>query len=150
MLLFHGMPDLSSVFAGFVGLITIKLIGYSLAGWTLQRLYNSKFNFLLFSVLRIVTGFVVGLMFLSVGFSVFVSTEELFGRESDLPEFVFLVLPIVFSRLVVWALLVWGLFERGDLKWRRFPVVVVLGTVWSFVLDAVALSLMGVIRIGSI
>src|SRR5688572_10077103 len=118
MVLLHGMPDLGSVFAALLTLILVKLIGYSLAGWTLQRYYDSKFNFLLFAVIRIVAGFVIGLIFFVAGFSIALSTQKLLGRDSDFPDLVFLVVPILLSRLFVWALLVWALFERGDFRWK--------------------------------
>lgn len=138
MLLFHGIPN-PVPFA--VALIAVKLIGYSLAGWTLQRLYGSGLNFLVFAVLRIASGFVVGLFFLAAGFTVFFSVAELVAEDptGDTSAVVFIAL-VVLSRAIVWALLVWALFERGSFKTKRFVAVVALGTLWSCILDTVALA----------
>jgi hypothetical protein len=142
MLFFHGLPNPVPIFLAF---FTVKLIGYSLAGWTLQRYYKSNFNFLLFAVVRIVAGFVVGLAFLAAGFTGLSLFEE-FGRAPDLVQGTFVVVPLVLSRLFVWALLVWAIFERGNFRWKRFAVVVVLGTIWSCLLDTVAVSVTSLIH----
>jgi hypothetical protein len=138
MLILHGMPDLSSILLVLLVLLAVKLIGYSLAGWTLQRIYGSRFNFFLFAIIRIATGFIVGLVFLIGGLSVG-STVGAPYTSGDTGALLFFVAPLVLARAIVWALLVFALYEHGNFNAKRFSLVVVGGTILSCVLDFTAL-----------
>ncbi len=139
MLFFHGMPNPASV---LYALILAKVIGYSLAGFVLQKVYGRGPNFLIFALLRIVLGFVVGLVFLIVGFSVEGVAASLLNSSSVAPlSGIPILLSLVTSRLLIWAALVWLFYERQDPQWKRFVVVVILGTIFSFLVDLLSIYL---------
>lgn len=141
MLLFHGMPNPASI---LYAMITAKVIGYSLAGFVLQKVYGRGPNFLIFALLRIVLGFVFGIGFLTAGFSVEGFAASLLGSSSVAPlSGIPILLSLITSRLFIWAALVWFFYERQDPQWIRFIVVVIIGTVFSFLVDLLSVFLFG-------
>lgn len=139
MLFFHGMPNPVSV---LYALVIAKLVGYSLAGFVLQKVYGRGPNFLIFAFLRIVIGFFFGLAFLIVGFSIEGTAASLLGSSSVAPlSGIPILLSLIASRLLIWSLLVYLFFERQGPQWKRFAVVVILGTIFSFLVDLLSVFL---------
>jgi hypothetical protein len=133
------MPNPVSV---LYAIIIAKAIGYSLAGFILQKGYGRGPNFLIFAVLRIVLGFVFGLGFLIVGFSVEGAAASVLGSSSVAPlSGIPILLSLITSRLFIWAALVWFFYERQDPQWKRFAAVVILGTIFSFLVDLLSVFL---------
>jgi uncharacterized BrkB/YihY/UPF0761 family membrane protein len=139
MLYFHGMPNPINV---LFAMVIAKFIGYSIAGALLQKIYGRGPNFLIFALLRIVLGFVFGLAFLIVGFSVEGLAASLLNSSSSAPlSGIPILLSLITSRLLIWAALVWLFYERQDPQWKRFAVGVILGTIFSFLVDLLSIYL---------
>ena len=138
-MLFHGMPNLANV---LLAVSVAKVVGYSLAGLILRKIYDRGPNFLVFAVVRIVAGFVFGFGFLIIGFSIEGLAASILGSSSSVPlSGILVVLFLVTSRLLIWAALVWFFYERPELRWKRFAAVVVVGTIFSFMIDVLSVFL---------
>jgi hypothetical protein len=114
-------------YSGEVALI--KLAGYTLAGFWLKRVYRSRFNYLLFGILRFVTGALIW-------FAMAIVFEGIFPHNPSPADSVALFV----SRLIVWLALIALVFHRNQtrdpvISHRRFWLCVLAGITWSYCLD---------------
>ena len=111
-------------YSGEVALI--KLAGYTLAGAWLNRVYGSRFNYLLFGFLRFVSGVLVWLVMA-------LALESILSDNTSAADFVALLA----SRLIVWIALIALIFQRRQAHnpIYRFWLCVLAGIAWSYCLD---------------
>jgi hypothetical protein len=131
----HGGIDNPVV--GYVTFCAVKLVGYTTAGVALRRVYKSSRQ----TPIRI--GVARTLIGMAVGFALFLFGSALTsvfpdGVFTEIPPWT--VYPILFIplRFAEWWFLIWLLLDRPLAKKSLGWKVVILGTVWSFVLDAPA------------
>jgi hypothetical protein len=122
---------LSNPVQGYLAFSAVKLAGYSLAGWYLNRRYsNATTHFALVGIARTVIGMIFGA---ALGFVVFFPLA--LGGMGIL-AYIFGLIPM---RLIEWWILILIFYDRSmqsmSKDWRHAA----LGTVWSFVLDIPAL-----------
>ena len=127
------MPGgLASPIAGYVAFSAVKLGGYSLAAWRLNRKYpDSKHNFALVGAARTGIGMVMGtaLVFLAWQFIVF-------GGMIGVGAYFLGLIPV---RLFEWWLLILLFYDRHRQTKPKDWHYARLGTAWSFLLDVPAL-----------
>jgi hypothetical protein len=119
---------------GFVAFAGVKFVGYSAAALILRRAYKTPANPLKVGLARTGIGLVAGTVF--GGASILISTH----LQNDWPGWVtasiffgFLI-PI---RLAEWSLLIHFFFDRGLIQRDKLVDFAALGSLWSFVLDAI-------------
>ena len=113
-------------YSGEVALL--KLVGYTVAGGLLRRVYGSRFNYVVFGLLRFVAGTFVWIV---IGLSL---AAVLAPDKNSTADFVaFLV-----ERIIVWVTLIFVIFQRNNpLRPSRFWLCVLAGIGWSYSLDGV-------------
>ncbi len=122
---------------GYAGFCAVKLAGYSLAGWYLSRSYRRPdIGALRVGATRTLIGMATGALY----FWLWAASGALFTRPaSDTGSYLYLagLLPV---RLAEWWLLIWIFYDRKLAQpakgWRN----VILGTAWSYFLDAPAIA----------
>jgi hypothetical protein len=103
----------------------VKFVCYSVVGWILNNIYKEKgINPFLFGILRVAIGLGVGLVLMPVMESV--SNARWVG-------FIWLFL----TRILVWAGMIWIIYEQKLDSQFRFIVAVMLAIAISFGFDAV-------------
>ena len=118
-------------YSGEVALI--KLAGYTAAGAVLRRIYGSRFNYIVFGLLRFIAGtvvwFVVAMLFMSIMPPDRNSTADFLG--------------LLLERMIVWAALIFVVFQRNNPTQvlSRFWLYVLAGVAWSYCLDGIVASL---------
>ena len=140
------MPaGLSNPVGGYLAFCTIKAVGYTAAAAVISRTYNVPPIYL--AIRRVkrqsdpaAKAFVVGPVRTLIGMAtgaLFFAANRLADASQIAPEalMVFAVLGLITARLFEWWLLVWLFYDRDLLSPRHDWLVVVLGTVWSFVLE---------------
>ena len=103
----------------------IKVAVYALSGWVLNKIYLEKTNPLVFGALRVAIGF-------GVGFILLLAVMPFDSGTNSYADYAWLV----FTRLMVWAGMIWFFYERKSLSPLRFFLVVVSGVLLSFGIDA--------------
>jgi hypothetical protein len=112
-------------YSGEVALI--KIVGYTLAGGVLRRVYGSRFNYVVFGLLRFVAGSIVWIV---IGLSL----ASILAPDNSTFDFMGLLL----ERIIVWAGLIFVVFQRNNPQSRsRFWLWVLTGIGWSYGLDLV-------------
>lgn len=126
------MPGgLSSSVNGYLVFGAVKLAGYSLAGWYLNRSYSGETaSFAVVGITRTVIGMLFG-----AGLALLAFPFVMFGGLGILIYIVGLV-PV---RLVEWWIIIWLFYDRSMMTKQRDWQYVGLGTAWSFTLDIPAL-----------
>ena len=114
-------------YSGEVALI--KLAGYTLAGFSLRRIYHSRFNYFVFGFLRFAAGAFVWLLLAFV-------LEGVAGSRPAVGDAIALFL----SRLIVWIALIALVFQRRQgqktfVSTRQFWLCVLAAIAWSYCLD---------------
>jgi hypothetical protein len=112
-----------------IPILVVKIVGYSIAGFVLQKTYQSRFHFLLFAVVRIFAGLLVGLF-----------TLLLFAKYFKDQNYYF-ILWLILVRLIVWGIVIKLIFERTNFSLARFCLAVFLGILWSFFMDGIIYAL---------
>lgn len=126
------MPGgLSNPVNGYLVFGAVKLAGYSLAGWRLNRSYSdATANFAVVGITRTVIGmlFGAGLALLAFPFIMY----------SGLGILIYLacLIPV---RLLEWWIIVLLFYDRSRITKQKDWQAVGLGTAWSFALDIPAL-----------
>jgi len=116
---------------GFAAFAGVKYLGYSAAAWRLNTVYsNSRRSAWLVGAARTGIGLVIGIAY---------GTLWMFRAPAVNPVAIFflLLLPI---RMIEWGVLLRWFYEPGFLLARRAWMAAGLGTVWSYLLDAVAVA----------
>jgi hypothetical protein len=121
---------------GFAYFAGVKFVGYSAAALVLRRAYKKPANALKVGLARTGIGLVAGTLF--GGASILISSH----LQNNWPGWV--TLPIFFSflipiRLAEWSLLIHFFFDRGLIQRDKLLDFAALGSLWSFVLDAVGI-----------
>ena len=126
------MPGgLSNPVQGYLVFSAVKLGGYTLAGWYLNRRYSSTTaHFALVGVTRTIIGMVFGAGLALLAFPFFQ-----FGGLGILIYLVGLI-PV---RLVEWWIVIWFFYDRSLQTKQKDWRYVGLGSAWSFALDIPAL-----------
>ncbi|MCM3874618.1 MAG: hypothetical protein ND895_28320 [Pyrinomonadaceae bacterium] len=126
------MPGgLSSSVNGYLVFGAVKLAGYSLAGWHLNRSYSgASANFAVVGVTRTIIGMLFG-----AGLALLAFPFVMFGGLGILIYIVGLV-PV---RLTEWWIIIWLFYDRSMMTKQKDWQYVGLGTAWSFGLDIPAL-----------
>ena len=106
----------------------IKLAGYTVAGAVLRRVYGSRFNYLVFGLLRFVAGSIVWI-FIGLLLAAIIPPEKYANVDS---------LALLPERIIVWVGLIFVVFQVFHPKGLgRFCLCVLAGIGWSYCLDGV-------------
>jgi hypothetical protein len=121
---------------GFVYFAGVKFVGYSAAALVLRRAYKTPANALKVGLARTGIGLVAGYIF---GGTCILLSAHLKSRLPGwvaISAFFALLIPI---RLAEWSLLIHFFFDRGLIQRDKLVDYAALGSLWSFVLDAVGI-----------
>jgi hypothetical protein len=134
------MPaGLANPVLGYAGFCAVKLAGYSLAGWYLCRCYSRPdVGALRVGATRTIIGMVAGALY----FALWWTTGNLSAGQAS---YLYLagLLPV---RLAEWWLVIWIFYDRKLTRPAQGWKAVLLGTAWSYVLDAPAIA--GLLAVG--
>jgi hypothetical protein len=127
------MPGgLSNPIGGYLAFSAIKLGGYSLAAWQLNRKYpDSKRNFAVVGVTRTAIGMVFGAVLAFLVWPLVV-----FAGMWVVPVYFLCLIPV---RLLEWWIVILLFYDRRTQTKAKDWRYVGLGTAWSFALDIPAL-----------
>lgn len=119
---------------GFVYFSAVKLAGYTAAAWYFKRDYAKPDSSIWkIGVARTALGIAAGA---SYGGAWWLLAKWHPGAENWDAWFLPLLVPI---RIGEWSLILWFFFERASAQKSRLRRNVLLGTVWSYVLDAIGI-----------
>ena len=114
---------------GYLVFGAVKLVGYSLAGWFLNRRYsNPRPHFVVVGIARVLIGIGLGALFALLVFPLVMAGGLGFA-----------LLGIIPVRMLEWWILIWLFYDRSMQTQGKDWRYACLGTVWSFVLDLPAL-----------
>ena len=102
-----------------VPLLVLKVVGYSVAGVVLNRIFKKNVCPIWFGVFRTVVGLGLGLLTILLAA---------------------LITPVVWYvilRIGIWYLMIWYFYERKGYSDKTFRIAVLLGIAWSFLLDGI-------------
>jgi hypothetical protein len=123
---------LSSPVQGYLAFSAVKLAGYTLAGWYLNRRYaNATAHFALVGITRTIIGMVFGAALAFVAFF----PLAFFGSVGIL-VYIFGLIPV---RLIEWWIIILIFYDRSMQSKPKDWRYAALGTAWSFALDIPAL-----------
>jgi hypothetical protein len=112
---------------GYLTFAGIKLVGYSIAGYILNRAYNNAKNFfLVVGVARTLIGLIFG-----AAIGILLIGDLIFEPLGILLYFTALT-PL---RIVEWWIVIWWFYDRQSQQRKKDWSYVWYGTGWSFVLD---------------
>ncbi len=126
------MPGgLSEPLQGILAFTGIKFAGYSLAALYLNKSYpNSNPNFLVVGLIRTIIGIAFGVVLATISFPfVFVSGLG----------FLIYFLGLIPIRLLEWLIVIRFFYDKGLEDKQKMWKNLILGAVWSFLLDIPAL-----------
>ena len=109
--------------------VAVKAVGYTGAGYLLKRKFEHSPHFLVFGIARTILGIIVGITYA-------LCTEK-YGLELTSPMFYILLLPVRFAE---WFFIIWLFYHRHGINLRQLILYSVLGTIWSYFLDAPAIA----------
>lgn len=136
------MPaGLTNPVLGYAGFAAVKLAGYSLAGWYLSRSYGRPdIGAFRVGATRTLIGMAAGALYFGLWM-----TAGAPAARSETATFWYLagLLPI---RLAEWWLLIWVFYDRQFKQPAKGWRAVLLGTTWSYLLDAPAVA--GLLAVG--
>lgn len=127
------MPGgISNPVQGYLAFSAVKLAGYTLAGWYLNRRYsNATAHFALVGLTRTIIGIVFGAaLALATYFPI-----SLFGIAGILVY----ILGLIPVRLLEWWIIIFIFYDRSMQSMPKDWRFAALGTAWSFALDIPAL-----------
>lgn len=104
----------------------VKLAGYAVAGAVLDRKLGGRVNPWVFSIIRVGSGLLLGIVTLPV----VAALDTGYGNLE-------MLLWLLTTRLIIWSALIWALFEFPNYSRKRFAIAVMLCVAWSFALDGV-------------
>jgi hypothetical protein len=131
MLMPAGLTDPALGYAGFAA---VKLAGYTLAGWYLSRRYGRPdVGALRVGATRTLIGMAAGALYLGLWMAAGAAART----EGATFWYLAGLAPI---RLAEWWLLVWIFYDRRFEQPAKGWRAVLLGTAWSYVLDAPAIA----------
>jgi len=117
----------------FVAFVGVKFVGYTAAAKLLQRTYEApQVKVLKVGSARTALGIAVGLAYGSIW--TFATPHS--GDSTWLWYFLGWV-PV---RMGEWSLILWAFFEKKDPDWTRLLIFAGLGSLWSYVLDAIGVG----------
>jgi len=131
----------------YVAYAVMKLVGYSLSAYAIRAvLVRPDVSPWRVGLVRTLLGIVVGGLY-TAGWAVFGGRDALEGVVLTDPQStaIWYAVGLVPVRILEWTWLIWYFFDRRFDRPGRDVLCVVLGVVWSFVLDLPAL--LGVISI---
>lgn len=111
-----------------IPILAVKFVGYTIAGAALRGKYRGGPHPLLFGLIRVACGFVVGLLTVPV---------LSMGSNEGSDNIGLLFLWLLITRLIVWSVLVSVMFHRASVSRVQRLVIILLGIAWSFALDGV-------------
>jgi hypothetical protein len=115
---------------GYLIFCGVKAVGYTAAAAVISRAYKrTDVNPLVVGVTRTLIGMATGVAF----FGIVLATAGLQFERGI--EVALAVITLIILRFLEWWILVYAFYDRHLSSPRRDWIVVVLGTVWSFVLD---------------
>jgi len=119
----------------FVAFVGVKFAGYTAAAKLLQRTYAApQVNVLKVGSARTALGIAAGLAYGAVW---------MFGARNVAgagPSMVWYFLGLVPIRMGEWSLILWLFFDKKDPDWTRVSIFAGLGSLWSYVLDAIGVG----------
>jgi hypothetical protein len=122
---------------GFAAFTGVKFVGYTLAALALKKAFaRTDANVFQVGLARTGIGLVVGTLFGGAAILLASSAHTDSGYNLVSVLFFALLIPI---RLGEWSLLIHFFFDRGLIKRAKDLRYAALGTVWSFLLDAVGI-----------
>ncbi len=120
---------------GFAAFTAVKLIGYTAGAVYLRKKYeNYKHGSWKIGAVRTLVGVVVGV---SYGLLFMVAAESDLFTNSLAIAFPVLLVPV---RMGEWSFVLWLFLERGNVVPMRMWKFAWLGTLWSFILDAIGIG----------
>jgi hypothetical protein len=121
---------------GYASFCAVKLVGYSVAGWYLSRSYGRPdVGAVRVGVTRTLIGMVAGALYFGAWMAIAVPGD---AASVGFPHLYLAgLLPV---RVAEWWLLVWLFYDRKLAQPAKDWRAVMLGTVWSYILDAPAIA----------
>ena len=120
----------------FVAFVGVKFIGYTAAAKLLQRTYEApQVKVLKVGSARTALGVAAGLVYGAVW--MFATRNIDVGLSPPMLSYFLGLVPI---RMGEWSLILWLFFDRKDPDWTRLLIFAGLGSLWSFVLDALGIG----------
>ncbi len=117
---------------GYLAFSAVKLAGYSLAGWYLNRRYaNATAHFAVVGISRTVIGMVFGTALALVAYFPLVMVGSV-----GILIYIFGLIPV---RLIEWWIIILIFYDRTRQSMPKDWRYAALGTAWSFALDIPAL-----------
>ena len=116
-------------------MIAFKAVGYTAAAFLLKKYYKSEFSALLFALMRVALGVVlgVGAFVLLAAVSQYVSPP---GEDDRYLNEILSYAVLACIRVASWGFLIWIVFERKHFSIVRFGIATVLCVLLSFLIDA--------------
>jgi hypothetical protein len=121
---------------GFAYFAGVKFAGYSAAALVLGRAYKTPANALKVGLARTGIGLVAGTLFGGASFLISTRLQNRWPGWVTVSLFFGFLIPI---RLAEWSLLIHLFFDRGLTQRDKLLDSAALGSLWSFVLDAVGI-----------
>jgi hypothetical protein len=141
---------------GYLIFVGVKLVGYSIAGYALNRAYaNLKRHFLVVGLVRTLIGLAIGSVFGWMTFTLenFVQPRserepKIWGLEDDELGMTFYFVALALIRLFEWRAVIWLFYDRQSKQPKKDWLLASCGVAWSFALDVPAI--IGVISVSGI
>jgi hypothetical protein len=132
---------------GYLAFVGVKLVGYSIAGYALNRAYaNLKRHFLVVGLVRTLIGLAIGGLF---GWAAFVigdrlpppyeSRPEMWGITLDEWAKALYIVALALIRLFEWRAVIWIFYGRESQQRKKAWLFALCGVAWSFLLDVPAI-----------
>ena len=102
-----------------IPIVIVKVVGYTVAGVILNKIFKKDVFPVLFGIVRTVSGLTLGL--LTIALSAIISPY----------------LWYVGLRIVVWYILIWYFYERKGISDKWFRIALLIGIGWSFLIDVI-------------
>jgi hypothetical protein len=131
---------------GYLIFVGVKLIGYSIAGYALNRAYaNLKRHFLVVGLVRTLIGLAIGGIF---GWTMFTLEEHMKLTSGYEPVLgvtpgdwgaTLYITALALIRLFEWRAVIWLFYDRQSKQPKKDWLLASCGVVWSFALDIPAI-----------
>jgi hypothetical protein len=122
---------------GFLAFSGVKFLGYTAAAAVLQRAYQTTRNPWVVGLGRTGIGLVAGTIFGGVWFLV---SSRIENKWPDWLAAICFFGPLIPIRLGEWCLLIHWFFDRGLRHREEAEKYAMIGSLWSFALDAVGIA----------
>jgi hypothetical protein len=121
---------------GYVAFAGVKFVGYAMAALVLRRAYQSTRNPWVVGLGRTGIGLIAGALFGGIWLLLSMRFENKWPDWMAVSVFFGLLIPI---RLGEWCLLIHWFFDRGLRQREMAEKYAMIGSLWSFALDAVGI-----------